>query len=356
MTLPLSGPLEASDINVELGRSATDVMSITDAATGVYATINTCSPYFPNGTAPHAYSEWYGYNHLAPCLNSNFAFSPVDTTSGNFLRSDTLNYETRVSSSKPDPTSQFTLSMWIKIDTNIINTTQGYITFLAETSLAVDTLLGLIWFSFYDSGTATYHNIFQLDIGNGTYQGFTSIVDVSDVNNATLTGVPNTGGLDQTGFLDTNGYFLLTCVVDYNNFSTVDYVRWYWNDTPLDVPFYSSSPGSLISGTTADSPVTPDYTGYDLVIGALYAGEISSGCLIDGYSLFIDTALSPSDVTSIYNGGAVAPLSSYTSISSRVLFYNFESDNPNLGNETGGNYAFNLDEINFPARVQPPAA
>ena len=106
----------------------------------------------------------------------------------------------------------------------------------------------------------------------------------------------------------------------------------------------------------SDTPVTPNYTGYDLCIGALYGGEISSGCLIDGYALFIDEALSPSDVTSIYNSGAVAPLSSYTSISSRVLFYNFESDNPNLGNETGGNYAFNLDEINFPQRVQPPAA
>jgi hypothetical protein len=354
MTLPLSGPLEASDINVELGRSATAVMSIKDAATGVYGAINTCSPYYPNGSAPHAYSEWYGYNHLAPCLNSNFAFSPIDTTSGNFLRSNTLNYETRVSSSKPDPTAQFTLSMWIKIDASVINTNQGYVTFLA-TSTALDILLGLIWFTYYDSATGIYYNIFQLDVADAA-TGFQSIVDLSDANNTGLTGVPDTGGLSQTGYLDANGYFLLTCVVDYNNFSTADYVKWYWNDTPLDVPFYSSSPGNLISGTTSDSPATPNYTGYDLVIGALYAGEISSGCLIDGYALFIDTALSPSDVTSIYNGGAVAPLSSYTSISTRVLFYNFESDNPNLGNETGGNYAFNLDEINFPARVQPPAA
>jgi len=355
MTLPLSGPLEASDINVELGRSATAVMSIKDAATGVYGAINTCSPYFPNGSAPHAYSEWYGYNHNALCLNSNFAFSPVDNVSGNFLRSDTLDYKTRVSSNKPDPTAQFTLSMWIKIDTTVIMAGQGYITFLA-TSTALDRLFQLYWISHYNGNIGAYNNLFILGVGDTTYPGFTSIVDVSDTNNASLSGVPNSGTLDQTGYLDANGYFLLTCVVDYNNFSTADYVKWYWNDTLLDVPFYTTSPGAFVSGTTADSPVTPNYTGYDLCIGALYGGEISSGCLIDGYALFIDEALTQSEVTSIYNGGAVAPLSSYTNITSRVLFYNFESDNPNLGNETGGNYAFNLDEINFPARVQPPAA
>ena len=355
MTLPLSGPLEASDINVELGRSATAVMSIKDAATGVYATINTCSPYYPNGTAPHAYSEWYGYNHLAPCLNSNFAFSPVDNVSGNFLRSDTLNYATRVSSNKPDPSAQFTLSMWIKIDFSIINAGQGYITFLA-TSTALDRLFQLYWISYYNGNIGAYNNLFNFYVGDATYPGFGSTVDVSDANNTSLSGVPDSGTLDQTGYLDANGYFLLTCVVDYNNFATSDYVKWYWNDTPLDVPFYTTSPGNFLSQTVSDTPVTPNYTGYDLCIGALYGGEISSGCLIDGYALFIDEALSPSDVTSIYNSGAVAPLSSYTSISSRVLFYNFESDNPNLGNETGGNYAFNLDEINFPQRVQPPAA
>jgi hypothetical protein len=95
---------------------------------------------------------------------------------------------------------------------------------------------------------------------------------------------------------------------------------------------------------------------YDLAVGAHYEFEIASGCLIDGYALFIDTALTQSDVTAIYNGGAVADISTYTSISSNLLFYNFESANPNLGDETGGTYNFDLDEINTPRRVTPPAA
>ena len=358
MTLPLSGPLEASDINVELGRSATAVMSITDAATGVYGAINTCSIPHPNGTAPHAYSEWYGYNHNAICLNSYYAFSPVDggsATGGNFLRSDSIDYASEVSSNKPDPTAQFTLSMWIKIDSDTINASQGYVTFLA-TSTALDRLFQLYWISYYNSNIGAYNNLFHFYVGDATYPGFDSTVDVSDTNNTLLSDVSSSGTLDQTGYLDANGYFLLTIVVDYNNFNTDDYVKWYWNDTQLEVPFYSTSPGGYLSQTVSDSPATPDYTGYDLCIGALYDGEISSGCLIDGYALFLETALSDSDVTTIYNSGAVAPLSSYTNISSRVLFYNFEFDNPNLGKETGGNYDFNLDEINSPQRVQPPAA
>jgi hypothetical protein len=348
MTLPLSGPLEASDINVELGRSATATFSITDAATGVYGAINTCSPYYPNGSAPHTYSEWYGYNHNAICLNSYYAFSPVD--SGfitNFLRSDKLNYATIVSSNKPDPTAQFTLSMWIKIDDNIINAIQGYVTSLHKYTVGGDQVLfRLDWYSLFNSGTGAYNNSFFFSTGNGTYPGFDSSVDVSDVNNTSITGVSDGGTLSQAGYLDANGYFLLTIVVDYSNFGTADYVKYYWNDALLTSQY----------STPLGTPVTPNYAGFNLNIGAIHEFELSSGCLIDGYALFIDTALSSSDVTTIYNGGAVATLSKYTSISSRVLFYNFESDNPNLGNETGGNYNFDLDEINSPQRVQPPAA
>jgi hypothetical protein len=347
MTLPLSGPLEASDINVELGRSATATFSITDAATGVYGAINTCSIPHPNASAPHAYSEWYGYNHNAICLNSYYAFSPVDSGGlTDFLRSDTLDYPTVVSTSNPSARNQFTLSMWIKIDYNIINTNVGYITGFATAGSGPSYLMYLSWFTELDPGSGLYTNSFILWTGNSTYPGFESSVNVSDVNNTSITGVSDGGTLDQAGFLDANGYFLLTIVVDYNNFGTSDYVSWYWNDSLLTSQY----------STPYGTPVRPNYAGYDLAVGALYEFEIASGCLIDGYALFIDTALTQSNVTNIYNGGAVAPLSSYTSISSNLLFYNFESSNPNLGDETGGTYNFDLDEINAPRRVQPPAA
>lgn len=65
MTLPSSGQISFSNINTELGRGATDQISLEDAETGVYAPINQNSPNRPNGTAPYAISEFYGYNNNA---------------------------------------------------------------------------------------------------------------------------------------------------------------------------------------------------------------------------------------------------------------------------------------------------
>lgn len=65
MTLPTSGPLSFSAINTELGRLSTAQMSLQTAETGGYVAINQASPSKPNGAAPYAVSEWYGYNQNA---------------------------------------------------------------------------------------------------------------------------------------------------------------------------------------------------------------------------------------------------------------------------------------------------
>ena len=66
MTLPASGSsISMSQINTELGRSSTATISLDDAESGVYATINTASPSYPNNARPAAMSEWYSYNHSA---------------------------------------------------------------------------------------------------------------------------------------------------------------------------------------------------------------------------------------------------------------------------------------------------
>lgn len=65
MALQSSGPLKMSEINTELGRTSTAQISIDDAESGVYATINTASASYPNGARPAAVSEWYSYDHTA---------------------------------------------------------------------------------------------------------------------------------------------------------------------------------------------------------------------------------------------------------------------------------------------------
>lgn len=67
MTLPAaSNPISISQINTELGRTATTAnTSLTSLSTGVYVTINYASIPFPNNSTPHQMSEWHSYNHLA---------------------------------------------------------------------------------------------------------------------------------------------------------------------------------------------------------------------------------------------------------------------------------------------------
>jgi hypothetical protein len=76
---------------------------------------------------------------------------------------------------------------------------------------------------------------------------------------------------------------------------------------------------------------------------------------LDAFAMYPNTAVVSGDVTAIYNGGAVNTLGTYQGISTDLLYYNFESNTPNLGEETGNTYGYNLEETGNPIRVADPA-
>ncbi len=87
MALQSSGMIKMSQINTELGRtSTTEDTSLKSCSDGTNGTINTnnASSDRPDGSSPHAMSEFYSYNHTAASLTSNtFYYNALSTVCSN---------------------------------------------------------------------------------------------------------------------------------------------------------------------------------------------------------------------------------------------------------------------------------
>ena len=88
MTITGSGQISMSDINTEFGRTSnTANTSLSDLSDGTVATINTGndSDDRPDGSTPHAMSEFYSYDHDL-VTNATFGSWVGSFTSGNTVR------------------------------------------------------------------------------------------------------------------------------------------------------------------------------------------------------------------------------------------------------------------------------
>lgn len=82
MALPASGnSISLSQINTELGRSATAQVSLNTAEDNGYVAINGCSLYRPRAANPAKFSEWFSYNHAATC---NYCYNGSNAITGSF--------------------------------------------------------------------------------------------------------------------------------------------------------------------------------------------------------------------------------------------------------------------------------
>lgn len=358
MTLPASGSsISMSQINTELGRSSTATVSLDTAENGGYGAINTCGSPFPLGANAASMSEWFSYNHSAACGNSSFAFSDGGvSTAQNMLYNDILNYGTRVSTTQPNSRNKFTFSFWLNI---VNNSVQGYLFGLKSPTSGA--FLILQWGSFEDpNDPGVYANIITFTFFNPTGSGYASgKVNLSEpfTNNPSISGVDyNTPwGTGNRGNVGTNKYSLITIVYDFSQFSSNqgDFIKFYWNEERLQVPFLTSGTFQQ-SYMYGDSILAPNWTNAEIYVGGSVPSELSSGCQLDNFALFTDSALTEQQISNIYNFGSdVATTATYTGIGN-VLLYRFEQDGTDLGVDSG-NFIMNLDNFNNPLRVADPA-
>jgi hypothetical protein len=130
MPISASGTTAMSQINSELGRSSTALITLDNAENGAYATINVNSAIRPSSTNPAAISEWRGYNHsaAAPTTTTTTTAAPTTTTtttttaapsygqfinfnrtSSQYARSGNVSWIQNITNN-----TSFSIAMWVK--------------------------------------------------------------------------------------------------------------------------------------------------------------------------------------------------------------------------------------------------
>lgn len=103
MALPASGQISVSSILTEGGQSATRAnTSLRDLELGNVFTVNGSSASFPNGSAPHAVSEWYSYDHSASAPLYYWDLS------------DDIKWDAATDKPLQSTTEDFSVSLWIR--------------------------------------------------------------------------------------------------------------------------------------------------------------------------------------------------------------------------------------------------
>lgn len=82
MPLPNQGTISISMIREELNLLNESNFSLNTAEDGLYVTINPCSTFKPSVPNPAELDEWWGYNHLQPCISTEYTSVSCNTNVG----------------------------------------------------------------------------------------------------------------------------------------------------------------------------------------------------------------------------------------------------------------------------------
>ena len=303
MALPSSGQISFSDISTELNQASNFQLSSTDAVEGAVETINTASASYPNADAPHAISEWYGYDHDA-----------VSYTNSRYYQNDgTGDYIDCTTSTSPFD----------------INSTQD------------------LSFSFWVRHTGSKQNQLLMNFGNTNANGNNRIMINYSANlnriicrmrtnstnfdrqfalhdNTSATGISSSSlGWSSTNRGTVNGqnFCMLTVTYDASQSTGAGAFKFYWNASECTTTAASAN------GTRTAITSTKGRIGENL-----HLTDSAGNATLDYDEIKIyNKVLSSSEVTTLYNSGTIAA-SSQTVSSGLITEWTFDNNNANDSN------------------------
>jgi len=311
MALQSSGQIKFSELNTELSRTSTDEISLTDASTGVLGAINTNNAVAdrPDQSEPHAISEWYSYNHNAAGAYTNTHYYNNSRTA--------LRRSATVSPFNLSGSQDLTVSMWVKqkpttaneIMWDLSNTSSNSANrFFLQYHKSLNRIVAR-----HRTGSVNYDRQWSLHDNNSvTGTGTNSGVAWSDTNR---------------GNVNSDGWGMLTVVYDASQSNAVNGLKLYWNAAEVATSAVANS------GTRSSSAVNDFTIGNNNHNSTTTAGGMNAN--VDEIKIFT-SALSASNITSLYNSGVVS--NAANSYSTGLLTeITFDSDTA----DSNGNFPLN---------------
>ena len=305
MAVPSSGTLSLAGIRAELATntynaSATTQASLLQCSNGTVATINTAnaSSDRPDGSTPHAMSEFYAYDHDLSSFTDNISF---DFDGANdYLTRATIGDSLQTAGS---------VSAWVKLDSMSAN---GFI-FQLRAEEGTNNQIILLW-----------NNASGVIRGNVKFAGTTNVVDSGS-------GLENDGNWHHVAFTWMSGSKSsaqnVTKIYIDGSETDSDAIGNTWND--------ESGPAELVIGRNS------------IQSNAYFNGHIND------VAIFSD-ALTSSEVSAIYNSGSPKDESDHSGL---VAYYTMEAysdsdtnlvdDSPNNNSITITN-STNIDSSDTP--------
>ena len=335
MAVPSSGSVSLAGIGAEVklggyDDTATAGTSLTTLATTT--TINTNSASVPNASAPHAMSEWRGYNHSAAAAftNNNAVSKSLTTGEDNSITfldtDDTFNIA---------GTDTWSISLWIKAGwSSSLNTS---ITFLiiqkGNASFQNEDMVKLQY--------AENTNRIELRYGNkpsSSVSWFNQAGWLFHSNSGSFASGFSAAGLGTTfwsssnrGNVNSDDYTMITITNDGTN--TASSLRLYWNDGAVGTGHVLTNNNS---GNRSSNPISST-NNRQVSIGAngIHSGQEGNGqqrktgnnsATIYNDLTIWNKKLSDSEVSELYNEGEVLNAQTHSASSDLIGYWKFESD------------------------------